>query len=266
MKEQVDAQRIVSMGAEATKVRIGGNMKYDIDIRSVGLQTLEALDKALGVTTGPGPLIVAGSTHESEEDILLKVLSEVIKRPGLANTRMMIAPRHIERANAVEYIARQAGFTVSRRSKLNPTHDARVLVLDTHGELAAAYHFADLAFVGGTLSDTAGGHSILEPAAYGKPIVIGPHMENFGSISDDFTTAGAAIAIHSDINDAASASEELCTAFTSILSDAKLSVAMGDAARHMIDANKGAAKNAADTIDSLLDASLPHMSESDPLL
>jgi 3-deoxy-D-manno-octulosonic-acid transferase len=120
-------------------------------------------------------VLIAGSTHEGEEEKLLEVYKRLLK--DFPDLRLVIAPRYIDRANRLVALAQEAGLSVGRRSERNEA-GGRVVVLDTIGELARAYRLATLVFVGGSFT-TRGGQNILEPAAQGKPVLFGPHMENF---------------------------------------------------------------------------------------
>ena len=148
-------------------------------------------------------------------------------RPNLGKTRLLLVPRHPERFDAVADLAARAGFMVKRRSEDNKkATGAEIMVLDTIGELATAYRFATVAFVGGTLIPH-GGQSILEPAWYAKPIVIGPSMENFRQIARDFRDRGAVIQIQAIESDKEAQIKELTDAFVWLLEDEERRTAMG---------------------------------------
>ena len=114
----------------------------------------------------------------------------------MTNALLIIAPRKPERFDEVERLARRAGWNVARRTELRVDAEPRydVVILDTIGELAQLYQVATVVFVGGSLVD-AGGHNILEPAVFGKPIVFGPHMQNFAEIARTFLDNGAAVQV-----------------------------------------------------------------------
>jgi 3-deoxy-D-manno-octulosonic-acid transferase len=122
------------------------------------------------------PVFMAGSTHEGEEELILAVFARLRKRhPGL---QLVVAPRYVERAGKIMAMAAEAGLPVRLRSGGAGAGAAAVTILDTIGELAVAYRLATLVFVGGSFV-TRGGQNVLEPAAQGKPVLFGPHMENF---------------------------------------------------------------------------------------
>ena len=242
MKGPEDAERVQRLGAPPSKIQVSGNIKYDKDVveKDVSEAQARALDEALGLTTADAPLIVAGSTHDDEEQTLFDVLRRLRHTPGLEGTRLLIAPRHPERFAPVAALAEKYGFCVQRRSAPTPDkRDAEVLVLDTLGELAAAYQFATVVFVGGTLIPH-GGQSIMEPALYAKPIVVGPSMKNFAAIMNDFRVRGGVSQISADEKDKEAQRQQLTEAFARLLQDPSAREAMGAAARSVFDGSKGA--------------------------
>ncbi|BDI31730.1 3-deoxy-D-manno-octulosonic acid transferase [Capsulimonas corticalis] len=242
MKSPEDAARIQRLGAPPSKIAMSGNLKYDQTPADAALvaEKAKGLNAALELSRWKGQLIVAGSTHEGEDIVLLRALRALREDPTLANTRLLIVPRHAERFDSVAALAEREGFTVRRRSRPGEASaGAEVLLLDTYGELAAAYQFAAVAFVGGTLVPV-GGHSIMEPAQFAKPIVIGPHMENFPQIVDEFLEKGAAIQITALESDAATQERDLTEALRSIFADPEKQAKMGAAARSILEDNQGA--------------------------
>jgi 3-deoxy-D-manno-octulosonic-acid transferase len=241
MKSDEDAERIRRMGAMASKVRISGNIKYDRDIveKEVTDAQREALDRSFDLTNHPTPVIVAGSTHDREEEVLFDVLTRLRQVPDLADTRLLIAPRHPERFDAVGLLAQRMGHVVARRTDATPNPAASVLLLNTLGELATAYSFATVAFVGGTLIPH-GGQSIMEPALHGKAIVIGPSMDNFPKIIDDFLERSAIRQIPGSIDQPREQQDQLTEALTQLLCDETAREAMGRGAESIFEKSKGA--------------------------
>lgn len=240
MKSKEDAERVQRMGASPSKILVSGNMKYDRNLveREVTEAQARALDEALGLTNFDGPLIVAGSTHEDEEATLLDVLARLRKIPTLEHTRLLLVPRHPERFAPVAQLAEKMGWRVKRRSQPTPG-EADVLILDTLGELSTAYQFATVVFVGGTLIPH-GGQSIMEPAVYAKPIVIGPSMLNFPGIIDDFRALGGVAQIEADETDKEAQKRQLTDAFSRLLLDSDARAAMGAAAFSVFEGSQGA--------------------------
>ncbi|MFT3710314.1 MAG: 3-deoxy-D-manno-octulosonic acid transferase [Archangium sp.] len=174
MREEDEAERVLQLGAPKERVRVTGNTKFDALVPLAEAVEDHTLRSALGLDAG-SRVWIAGSTHEGEEELLFGVYKKlIVEAPDL---HMVIAPRYLERAERVLQLAKDAGLHVGLRSKGNPER-APVVVLDTIGELARAYRLATLVFVGGSFT-TRGGQNILEPAAQGKPVLFGPHMENF---------------------------------------------------------------------------------------
>ncbi len=253
MKSEDDAERIRMIGAPPDKIIVSGNIKYDKELVEQELRegVAQSLDEALGLTSGDGDIIVAGSTHTGEEQILIEVLRRIRLRANLEKTRLFLVPRHPERFNAVADLAARAGFLVKRRSEDNKmATGADVMLLDTLGELATAYRFATVAFVGGTLIPH-GGQSILEPAWYAKPIVIGPSMENFRQIARDFRARGAVRQIQAIESDKEAQIKELTEAFVWLLEDEERRTAMGNAAYSVFENNRGAARMTVDKIAAI---------------
>lgn len=174
MREDDEAERVLQLGAPRERVRVTGNTKFDALVPLAEATDDEALRSGLGLEAG-NPVWIAGSTHEGEEELLFGVYQRLVAEvPKLS---LVVAPRYLERASRVAQLGRDAGLTVGLRSEGNP-QKARVVVLDTIGELARAYRLATLVFVGGSFTQR-GGQNILEPAAQGKAVLFGPHMENF---------------------------------------------------------------------------------------
>jgi 3-deoxy-D-manno-octulosonic-acid transferase len=173
-----DSARLQSIGADAGRVQVTGNLKFDVSLPSPP-SIVESLRRSL---TGAGarPVLVCGSTVEDEEPPLLKAFENL--RVAHPRAVMILAPRHPERFDDVAILVRQLGIPSFRRSQWQGEALAGgVLLVDTIGELAALYALADVAFVGGSLVPR-GGHNIIEPAQHGVAIVTGNYTENFRDI------------------------------------------------------------------------------------
>ncbi|MGC2056943.1 MAG: 3-deoxy-D-manno-octulosonic acid transferase, partial [Candidatus Sulfotelmatobacter sp.] len=173
-----DAARLQDLGAPPDRVRVSGNLKFDIPppVPSAIVEDIKAAIKA----SAAGPVLVCGSTVEGEESLLLKAFENVLVQYQQAV--MILVPRHPQRFPAVAGLLQQMSIRFRRRSVWNGEPlNGEVLLLDTIGELAALYALADIAFVGGSLVPR-GGHNIIEPALYGVAIVVGSHTENFRDI------------------------------------------------------------------------------------
>jgi 3-deoxy-D-manno-octulosonic-acid transferase len=251
MKAEEDAERIRAMGAPPEKILVTGNIKFDRSLveKDVTEAQARAVSEALGLEDADSPLIVAGSTHPGEEPVLIEALQRIRQTPGLERTRLLLVPRHPERFDAVAALVERAGLAVRRRTRPGNTQETAVLLLDTLGELATVYRFATIAFVGGTLVRH-GGQSILEPALYSRPIVIGPSMENFAQIADEFRMRGGIRQISALEDDKTGQVRELSQVMIELLQNGEAREALGKAAFSVFADNGGAA---ARTIDKILE-------------
>ena len=255
MQSKEDAGRIAQMGAPAEKIAITGNIKIDRDLLAENSSEalIRDLDEALGLSALNTYLIIAGSTHSGEEQILLEVLRRLRSVVGLEQTRLLLAPRHPERFDAVAQLASRDGFKVRRRSDgAGGNRAAEVLILDTVGELSAIYRFATIAFVGGTLVRH-GGHSIMEPAVYSKAIVIGPSMENFGHIADEFRRRGGIRQIRAGEEDRDQQIQQLLDVFVQLLQNSKEREDLGNAALSVLEMSRGAAQRTSERIAAIFE-------------
>ena len=233
---KVDAERLQLLGARPSKIETPGNLKYDIASGPIDPSKIGTLDTDLKLHSICGPLIVAGSTHEGEDEIVIEAFSEVRKSPEGGDATLLLAPRHPERAATIEQLVLNAGFTVKLRSQ-ECTNQTDVIILDTVGELAAAYSFATIAFVGGSLVPV-GGHSILEPAAFSKPTIVGPYMQNSPGVIDVFQERDAVLQIHDSESQAQCSS--LAKEFSSLIQNPERAKQIGETARQILDENSGA--------------------------
>ena len=175
MRSDEEAERALALGAAPDRVWVTGNTKFDALVLEGSPERDEQLRVEMGLRRG-APVFIAGSTHEGEEELILGVYRELLGRnPGL---HLVLAPRYLERTGKLMAMAAERGFSVRLRSGGASAGVAQVVVLDTIGELAAVYRLATLVFVGGSFV-TRGGQNVLEPAGQGKPVLFGPHMENF---------------------------------------------------------------------------------------
>jgi 3-deoxy-D-manno-octulosonic-acid transferase len=175
-QSELDAERLRALGCAPERVMVSGNLKFDV--RAAGDSKAVRLFSEI---RGGLRLIVAGSTLDGEEPMLLEAWPEMLAaEPNLA---MVLAPRHPERFAVVADLLERSGFPWRKRSSLGDEAlvPGEIVLLDSIGELASVYSLASVAFVGGSLA-AAGGHNPLEPAQFGVPVVIGEHYANFRSI------------------------------------------------------------------------------------
>lgn len=187
---EADAGRFESLGANPAVMTVTGNLKFEQRIPPSLLERAEVLRRDWGVNR---PVLIAASTHEGEDELLLDVFGQLRKQ--FANCLLVLVPRHPERFESVAELCRLRGYTtVVRSGHAACTAGTGVYVADTMGELPLLYAAADVAFVGGSLV-AHGGHNLLEPAALGIPVVTGPHVFNFNEICDLLVAAGAAVKV-----------------------------------------------------------------------
>lgn len=243
MQSAIDAQYIISLGANPTRVVITGNTKFDQVYTNVTIEEQQFLRQQMGFHAD-FPILVAGSTHKGEEEILFSALQQVRKK--LPQLRLIIAPRDIMRAEELSALAASFGFIAKRRTLLieNPSENHDIVLLDTIGELGKIYSVGTIIYVGGSLIPR-GGHNILEPAAHGKPILVGPHMFNFKDTYALFSGRKACITV----DDASSLAEKTLY----ILNNKEAEQRMSQETLAIITENRGAAHKSVTYLKAILD-------------
>jgi 3-deoxy-D-manno-octulosonic-acid transferase len=189
-------------------------------------------------------VLVAGSTHPPEEEILLGVFARLRQRyPQL---RLVLVPRHPDRFAEVAELVRRSGLPFVRRSQVvEPLAEMPVVVLlDTVGELGAAWGLADLGYTGGSLDGKRGGQSMIEPAGYGVPAVFGPHVWNFRDAARRLVEAGGAVMVRDEA--------ELEAELASLIEDGERRERMGHAARTLVREQQGATERTLDVLDTVI--------------
>jgi 3-deoxy-D-manno-octulosonic-acid transferase len=245
MQSDESARRVIDIGADRDRVIVTGSLKFD----SLEIPGSQPIDRGRNRVlryfrmSPDRPVVIAASTLKGEEEPVLDAFQRI--RATMTNALLIIAPRKPQRFEDAERLARRAGWNVARRSELRvdaePRHD--VVILDTIGELAQLYQVATAVFVGGSLVDS-GGHNILEPAVFGKPIVFGPYMQNFAEIAQTFVENAAAIQVRNG--------RELEVALLDLLGDPVRRARLGAAARALVEANRGARTKTLAAIAQLL--------------
>ncbi len=234
MQSSIDAKYITQLGADPEKIIVTGNTKFDQTYAEVSPEDLAAYKTELGLGEDAYPVIVAGSTHRTEEEAVLTSFTALRKK--YPHARLIIAPRKLNRIEEIKKVNAKFGYEMGFRSKLKEMEGMRpefpVLMLDTIGELGRIYAIGDIVFVGGSLVRY-GGHNVLEPAAHAKPILVGPSMEDFKDSFSLLSKAGACRMV----SDTAGLTE----AFLEIADDDVLRKKMGDASIQIIRENRGAA-------------------------
>jgi 3-deoxy-D-manno-octulosonic-acid transferase len=240
MQSSDDRERLLRLGFSTDRVSAPGNLKYDLEVPQIGEAEKVLLGEAIGLTPN-ATLWVAGSTHPREEELILAA-HEGLKHvfPGL---QLLLAPRDPKRGPELESMAREMGLKAVRRSTVARSGDVDIVVLDTLGELLKCYSLCDVAFVGGTLVNI-GGHNLLEPAAYGVPVVFGPYVESVRTIAEDLLACGGGRRV--------SGKEELESVLIRLLNDSFERKNMGNKAKDLLRKNQGAVSRYLDLVAEAL--------------
>jgi 3-deoxy-D-manno-octulosonic-acid transferase len=248
MQSNRDGNRLVALGAHPARVHVTGNIKFDQPLPDV--RSDESLRRSFGIGEHE-QLILAGSTHPGEEELLVSAYRHIVKT--YPSTVLMLAPRHIERAERVEATLREAGVVVQRRSRIREKQSGpRVVILDTRGELSRAYREAVVAFVGGTLVPV-GGHNLLEPAVWGTPVMFGPHTDHCAEVATLLSEAGGGRRV--------AGVEDLVASLDEWLGQPEIRSRVGQAARQAVLDNQGALTRSLELIETCLRAA-PSYSDS----
>lgn len=246
MQTQVDANRIQEMGLEPDRVSVSGNLKFDAGTANGQDALTEELAGRFDLQGGA--VILAASTHGPEERIIIEAFRNL---PNQHRSKLIIAPRHPERFTEVVSLLNASGRRwVHRTAK--PTDadaDCQIILLDTIGELRALFPISTVVFVGGSIA-AVGGHNILEPAAVGACIVTGPHTENFHEIVKTFSEAEALVQLAPMPDN--EMIEAVTNVFQELLNDQEHRTVMGERARNLVKANRGATAHTMNILGKLL--------------
>ncbi len=192
VQSEEDARRFASLGVSWTRLRVAGNLKFDLAV----FQKEKYSQKnrfPFFMYQERRPLWIAGSTHDGEEKVLLQAHAMVLRR--YPNTLLVLAPRHIDRAHRLTHLCEAMGLRWALRSRTNAIDHVQVFLLDSIGELASLYPLAQAAFIGGSLIPF-GGHNPLEAAVHGVPCCWGPHLDNFREIEAFLINKGCGRRVH----------------------------------------------------------------------
>lgn len=251
MQSRIDAQYIIDIGADPNKVIVTGNTKYDQTYGIVTDEEKKRYLKELGFDENTYPIMIAGSTHKGENVSVYKAFCNI--RNHFPGAKLIIAPRYIHQADLIYDEGVKHGVTMVKRSdmvagkQIAGPYDG--VLLDTIGELGRVYSLGDLIFVGGSLAHI-GGHNILEPAAHGKPIVVGPNMFNFVEIFDLLSSRGACVMVRNE--------EEFIDTCLDILIHPEKAEEMKRHCLEIVEENQGATKKNLDELQRLLDEVYGH--------
>ena len=238
VQTEQDKEKFVALRLPPERIQVSGNLKTEVHLPEYSGAAIADLKKSLNIPDGR-KIVVAGSTRKGEEEILLRAFQAARKtRPDLS---LIVAPRQPQRFREVERLCQSTGFRVDRRTERSRNGSWDILILDTIGELAQAYALCDVAFIGGSLVSW-GGHNLLEPAYYRKPVFFGPHMHNFAFLAERFLQAGGARTAHEG--------EELVDMF--LMKDERRLEIMGKKAREVLDSLQGATERTIQAIESMI--------------
>src|SRR5215204_6448015 len=261
MQSSNDAERIVALGLPKDKLYTSGNIKFDADVVSGNDALTQSLNERFNFEPET-PLILAASTHEPEE----KIVIESFRSLRTTNrARLMIAPRHPQRFQEVARLIEGSGLTWSRRTDAARVDDSRVdvVLLDTIGELPAVYSLAKIVFVGGSIIDR-GGHNVLEPAAAGTCVVTGSYTHNFQAIVELLNEDQAIVQLPPV--DTQSAADCLAHELIELLRNPERCEALGAKARDIVQKNKGAADRTIQIIKPLFTECVTNLPATDAVL
>ncbi len=223
---EADADRLRMIGVNPGAIHVTGSIKFDVDVPASVLEQSEVMRR---MWSGR-PVWVAGSTHDGEESVILEAHQQLIKE--VPDALLILVPRHPERFDAVGSLAERYDFEVSRRSLHDPvTEKTQVYLGDTMGELNVLIGAVNVAFIGGSFAKI-GGHNVLEAAAQGIPVIVGPHTFNFELITRQLIQIGGAERVYN--------ADELAALLQAWLTDAAARVEVGEAGQKLVADNRGA--------------------------
>ena len=232
MQSELDAERIIAMGAPAERVEVTRNLKFDMQAKTPDVSELARLRQTFRLAADT-QIWVAGSTHAGEEEAVALAFAELLATGH--SLVLVLVPRHPQRCRGVAELLTARGLTVTLRSRISERSSelqpGEVLLVDSIGEMMSFYALADLVFVGGSLVNI-GGHNILEASLLKKPVIFGPYMHNFKEISRLLTEAKGGLCLADE--------RELEPAVARLLADAQLRQAMGQGGYGLLAENAGA--------------------------
>lgn len=231
VQSPVYAEQLVRLGVAPARLSVTGSIKYDGACSDRDNPKTTHLRRLLGLWA-TDHVIVFGSTQAPEETLALQAFARL--RQTCTDLRLLIVPRHPERFDEVARLIVETGITFARRSEVQHPLDRcpPVVLIDTVGELAAVWGLAEIAFVGGSLDGKRGGQNLIEPAAYGAAVVVGPHTWNFRDVVSRFSEADALRIVHN--------SEELTQTLGRLLGDPIERLRLGQAGRQLVQSGQGA--------------------------
>jgi 3-deoxy-D-manno-octulosonic-acid transferase len=243
-QSEPDVAKFVALGVNAAKIEVGGNTKFDQTIPPLTEDGVIRFKDKWGWKERK--VILAASTHEGEEEIILRAFIALRRRRH--DLALVLAPRHTERAASVSALVSQTPLWWQRYSMFTDIQRAQsVLVVDVMGVLAGFYQIADCVIVGGTFSERVGGHSLLEAAQFRKPIIVGPHTQTVAGQVERLLANGGVVQLHE------ACADTLADAIEAVLSSAEHAAELGEHAYAFYAANQGASSRVVDRIARLIE-------------
>jgi len=249
-RSEADAARFAEAGLPRERIVTTGSLKYDALETTVDRGRAEGLRRRFALAPD-APVLVGGSTHPGEEQMLCRLYRKLRARHG--GLRLVLVPRHVERADAVARETARMGLSVVRKSALDSGRaratGEEVILVDTVGDLVTCYGLAACVFVGRSMLPPGGGQNMMEPAALGKPVVVGPHTRNFEPEMETLLGRRAVVVVRDE--------EELLAAVDAVLADPFEAAALGARARRVAMESRGAAERTLERLEAVLCLSDP---------
>lgn len=237
---------VLALGAKQDQIEVIGDPKYDA-LQPMSNEEKEQLRQAFKLEVET-PVWIAGSTHAGEEEIILDAHRQLmVKHSGLV---LILAPRRMERVEEIAALLKKENFSFTHRSLLEHAKPASVILLDTIGELALVYSLGQVAFIGNSLVQPGGGHSLIEPLSYGLLVVHGPYVENIGHVAEKAHSQGLAFQVTN--------LEELQQKVHSLLENTSLRFDITEKAKAFITQQQGASKKMVGIITKIMNSPKPN--------
>ena len=245
MQSEEEAEKVKALGVERSKIKITGNMKFDNYFKAKDKMGASELKDRLQIPRN-APILIAGSTHSGEEEMLFRIYPEIKKE--IKDLLLIIAPRHLERTEEVKLLGESYNLKMVECTKFDTpgfrwSFADGIIILDTMGELADLYTIASVVFVGGSLVDN-GGHNLFEPVIYGKPVLFGPYIQDFKETAELLLENQIGIMVKNE--------EELKNKILLLLQDENRRREIRGKAEELLAIEKGAVKRSIKIIQELL--------------
>lgn len=236
---------LLGYGVPDSNIIMVNNLKFDTAKHIIKIEECERIRQQLGISRD-AQVLICGSVHPGEEVILLNAFKDVIRRPGMENIRLIIAPRELYTLNPIITSIKSLGFSIVLKtaSPRISQDSSAIIIVDTIGELKTIYSIADVVIVAGSMLDHLIGHNPIEPASLGKPVIVGPYMSSFNDVMDKFLHRKAMIQLQN--------TEELANQVAALLKHPEIRERMGSLAKAIVEECSGATAKYLDILGRLL--------------